>query len=185
MGCIIPSPYGSSSVGTKRPWSYSLSSYVQCALPPFAICTSTIKLGANGRIIVGQKLPTLLDVTCCVPLHILLHVVVCCCAKFETDQTFSPVLRPFARSLIHFFCPKILHNIFFNFSWIFQWSQEKMKTMHILPTTHNNMQQGVQTDATCNNQQCWKLLPNNFAPVCKGLYCEYRILNTLINHGVP
>ena len=32
-----------------------------------------------------------LDVTCCVRLHTLLHVVVCCCAKFETAQTFSPV----------------------------------------------------------------------------------------------
>ena len=32
-----------------------------------------------GRNIVGQQLPTLLDVTCCVRLHILLHVVGCCC----------------------------------------------------------------------------------------------------------
>ena len=30
---------------------------------------------ANGRNIVGQQLPTLLDVTCCVHLHTLLHVV--------------------------------------------------------------------------------------------------------------
>ena len=33
---------------------------------------------------------TLLDVTCCVRLHTLLHVVVSCCAKFETGQTFEP-----------------------------------------------------------------------------------------------
>ena len=32
-------------------------------------------------------------------------------------------------------------------------------------TTSNNMQQGVQTDATCNIQQCWKLLVNNVASV--------------------
>ena len=38
-----------------------------------------IKLRANGRNIVGQQLPTLLDVTCCVRLHTLLHVVGCCC----------------------------------------------------------------------------------------------------------
>ena len=44
---------------------------------------------ANGRNIVGQQLPTLLDVTCCVRLHTLLHVVGCCCAKFETGQTFQ------------------------------------------------------------------------------------------------
>ena len=33
---------------------------------------------------------TLLDVTCCVRLHTLLHVVACCFAKFETGQTFQP-----------------------------------------------------------------------------------------------
>ena len=36
-------------------------------------------------------------------------------------------------------------------------------------TTRNNMQQGVQTDATCNIQQCWELLANNVASVCTGL----------------
>ena len=35
--------------------------------------------------------PTLFDVTCCLRLHTLLYIVGCCCAKFETDQTFSPV----------------------------------------------------------------------------------------------
>ena len=34
---------------------------------------------ANGRNIVDQKLPTLLDVTCFVRLHTLLHVVGRCC----------------------------------------------------------------------------------------------------------
>ena len=33
-------------------------------------------------------------------------------------------------------------------------------------TLRNNTQQGVQTDATCNIQQCWKLLVNNVASVC-------------------
>ena len=37
-------------------------------------------------------------------------------------------------------------------------------------TTSNNMQQGVQTDATCYIQQCWELLVNNVASVCKELY---------------
>ena len=49
-----------------------------------------LKPRANGRSIVGQQLPALLDVTCCVRLHTLLHVVGCCCAKFETGQTFQP-----------------------------------------------------------------------------------------------
>ena len=38
----------------------------------------TFKPHANGRNFVGQQLPTLLDVTRCVRLHTLLHVVACC-----------------------------------------------------------------------------------------------------------
>ena len=37
-----------------------------------------LRLRANGRNIVDQQLPTLLDVTCCVRLHTMLHVVGCC-----------------------------------------------------------------------------------------------------------
>ena len=35
------------------------------------------KTRANGHIIVGQQLPSLLDVICCVRLLTLLHVVAC------------------------------------------------------------------------------------------------------------
>ena len=38
-------------------------------------------------------------------------------------------------------------------------------------TTPNNMQEGVQTDATCNIQQCWELLVNNVASVCTQPKC--------------
>ena len=44
-------------------------------------------------------------------------------------------------------------------------------------TLRNNMQQGVQTDATCNIQQCWELLVNNVASACtqpKKDGCEYE-----------
>ena len=37
-----------------------------------------VMLRANGRNVVCQQLPTLLDVTCCVGLYTLLHVVACC-----------------------------------------------------------------------------------------------------------
>ena len=30
------------------------------------------------------------------------------------------------------------------------------------------MKQGVQTDTTCNIQQCWEMLANNVAFVCMG-----------------
>ena len=39
-----------------------------------------------------------------------------------------------------------------------------------LPTTRNNLQQSVQTDATCNTQYCLESLANNVAFVSMGLY---------------
>ena len=43
-----------------------------------------VKPRANGGNIVGQQLLTLFDVTYCVHLHTLLHVIGKCCPKFET-----------------------------------------------------------------------------------------------------
>ena len=56
-----------------------------------------LKPRANGRNIVGQQLPTLLDVTCCVRLHTLLHVVA---------QSLKPV-KLSANNSQHFFCSVI------------------------------------------------------------------------------
>ena len=96
---------------------YLFSHFSQCSLClAIKLENKQVRLRANGCNIVGQQLPTLLDVTCCVRLHTVLYVGACCCAKFETGQTFSPVqtdatllannsqhcwelLRPFARSL--------------------------------------------------------------------------------------
>ena len=44
----------------------------------------------HGFLSPVQTDATLLDVTCLVRLHTLLHVVGCCCAKFETGRTFEP-----------------------------------------------------------------------------------------------
>ena len=52
-----------------------------------------ISLHSRSNIVVLSPMQTdatLLDVTFCVRLHTLLHVVACCCAKFETGQTFQP-----------------------------------------------------------------------------------------------
>ena len=40
---------------------------------------------------------------------------------------------------------------------------------------NNSQQQGVQTDATCNIQQCWELLANNVTSVCTGLKCTSHL----------
>ena len=50
---------------------------------------------------------------------------------------------------------------------------KNLTSFNLSSTVHNtrkNMKQGVQTGATCNIQQCWELLANNVASVCKGLY---------------
>ena len=47
-----------------------------------------------------------------------------------------------------------------------------------LSTIRSNMQQGVQKDATRNIQQCWELLANNVASVCKGVKVPFLCLAT-------
>ena len=48
-------------------------------------------------------------------------------------------------------------------------ADETFDRFKLCATTHNNMQQGVQTDATRNIQQCLELLAINVASVCKGI----------------
>ena len=48
-----------------------------------------LNLRANGRNIVGQQLPALLDVACCVRLQTLLHVVAC-----HVCELLRKVLKP-------------------------------------------------------------------------------------------
>ena len=62
------------------------------------ILTDAFKPRANGRNIVGQQLPTLLDVnvaSVCTPCCILLDVVACCCAKLKPVKLFSQRLPTF------------------------------------------------------------------------------------------
>ena len=53
-------------------------------------------------------------------------------------------------------------------------------------TTPNYMRQhstlGVQTDITCNIQQCWELLANNVTSVCTGALDCINILYLLLAH---
>ena len=54
---------------------------------------------------------------------------------------------------------------------------EKFDRFKLCATTSNNMQQGVQTDATCNIQQCWSCWPTMLRPFARGLI---RTLNSLL-----
>ena len=63
---------------------------LKCAKSLFPVDVRRSKTSLLKLPNVGQQLPTLLNVTCSVCLHILSHVVGSCCAKFETGQTFEP-----------------------------------------------------------------------------------------------
>ena len=52
-------------------------------------------VSANGRNIVGQQLPTLLDVTCYVRLHTLLHIVLHVAQSLKQVKLFSQQLPTF------------------------------------------------------------------------------------------
>ena len=47
-------------------------------------------------------------------------------------------------------------------------------------TTPNDMQQGVQTAATCKIQKCWELLANNRASVC--FIKSFMLISSNIDH---
>ena len=66
---------------TKKSLIYFIKRVVHNSItwPTTPFSHHMVRLRANERNIVDQQLPTLLDVTCCVCLHTLLHVVGCCC----------------------------------------------------------------------------------------------------------
>ena len=43
---------------------------------------------------------------------------------------------------------------------------DRFQTLRNNTQQHPDIQQGVQTDTTCNIQQCWELLADNVASVC-------------------
>ena len=68
----------------------------ELSTPDFVSHVFSLKMTAvffffQKRKALVQTDATLLDITCCVCLHTLLRVVESCCAKFETDRTFSHV----------------------------------------------------------------------------------------------
>ena len=63
--------------------------------------------------------------------------------------------------------PTMLGLVAFVWTWLKVWPASHFSQQ--LPTTLINMQQGVQTDVTCNIQQYWELFANNVASVCTGL----------------
>ena len=95
----------------------------------------------------------------CAPCCMLLDVAACCCAKFETSQTFQPTTPniPFVP-----WSPKRSATMLDQFGQLFQQLLPRMLIMHglqrlmgcILPTMY------------CRSQHCWQLL-HLFAHRCQ------------------
>ena len=119
---------------------------------------------------------TLLVVTCCVRLHNLMHVVVDCwehmhCLHFllgppkypgEIKKRLCKILRGKQGILSYVQTEATTPN---NVASVCT-GLKSLTGLKLCPTTHNNMQQGEKTGATCYIQQCWELLANNFKSVC-------------------
>ena len=87
---------------------------------------------------------------CCTSLRVFES----CCAKFETGQTFNYVqTEATTPNIVACCCVRVA---------------VVSKRMQKLPPACYNMQQGVQTDGTCNIQQCWDLLANNVTLFARG-----------------
>ena len=139
----------------ENTWEYWESLVRSCFVWRWKFTNRQLKLRANGRNIVGQQLPKLLDVTCCVRLHTLLHVVGCCCVllhKVWNRSNFS------ANNSQHFLCSVIAE----------AWRNNVGSVCTALPTllgprmliTH-----GLQRLMGCilpttqgRSQHCWELL---------------------------
>ena len=90
---------------------------------------SSLKPRANGRNIVGQQLPILLDVTCCVRLHTLLHVVGSCCIRLHTtantDATTPNIAGPTMKGVAASACKTKPHDY-----WVFLCFQNPRWRLH-------------------------------------------------------
>ena len=108
---------------------------------------------ANGRNIVGQQLPTMLDVTCyvqerCYFFSFILKCMAQQCWKSCVNGSNIVALR---------FGDHGTKEMLGVVAWKV-WPVSNLAQQHA--ATSNNMQQGVQTDATLlanNSQQCWML----------------------------
>ena len=75
------------------------------------------------------------------------------------------MLRPFPHPVAC--CCVLLGVVASVCTWLNVWSV--LNFAQQLPTTRNNMPHGVETDATCNIQQCWESLANNVVSGSTGL----------------
>ena len=123
----------------------------------------SIKPRANGRNIVGQQLPTLLDVTCSIRLQTLLHVVGCCCLllhKVWNRSNFS------ANNSQHFFCSMIAEALRNNVGSVCTALPTLLGPRTLITHGLQRLMGCILPTMHCRSQHCWELL-HLFAHHCK------------------
>ena len=114
-----------------------------------------VKPRANGRNIVGQQLPTLLDVTCCIRLHTLLHVVGCCCVllrKVWNRSNFS------ANNSQHFLCSVIAEAYRNNVGSVCTTLPTLLRPRTLITHGLQRLMGSILPTMHCRSQHCWELL---------------------------
>ena len=123
----------------------------------------SIKPRANGRNIVGQQLPILLDVTCCFRLHTLLHVVGCCCVLLRRVWNRSNVS---ANNSQHFFCSVIAEAYGNNVGSVFTALPTLLGPRTLITHGLQRLMGCTLPTMDCRSQHCWELL-HPFAHHCQ------------------
>ena len=118
---------------------------------------------ANGRNIVGQQLPALLDVTCCVRLHTLLHVVGCCwelLRQVRNRSNFS------ANNSQHFFCSVIAEAYGSNVGSVCTDLPTLLGPRTLVTHGLQRLMGCILPTMDCRSQHCWESL-HPFAHHCQ------------------
>ena len=122
-----------------------------------------LKPRANGRNIVGQQLPTLLDVTCHVRLHTLLHVVGCCCVLLRKVWNRS---NRSANNSQHFFCSVIAEASRNNVGSVCTAPPTLLGPRTFITHGLQRLMGCILSTMHCRSQHCWELL-HPFADYCE------------------
>ena len=118
---------------------------------------------ANGRNIVGQQLHTLLDVTCCVLLHTLLHVVGCCCVLMRKVWNWSNFS---GNNSQHFFCSLIAEAYGNNVGSVCTAFPTLLGPRTLITHGLQRLMGCTFPTMHCKSQHCWELL-HPFAHHCQ------------------
>ena len=120
-----------------------------------------VRLRANGSNIVDQQLPTLLDVTCCVRLHTLLHVVGCCYVLLWNRSNIS------TNNSQHFFCSVVAEALRNNVGYVCTALPTLLGPRTLITNGLQRLMGCILPMMQCRSQHCWR---NNVGSCCVRLH---------------